>query len=144
MVAKVSIGGLQQARRVLRGIDRRLAREFDKHLKKAAQPIVVDARRNYNRFYTRRTGKTPRYGMRAVLYRGGSAIRIGGGRYGYAVGQEFGSSKHRYPQFRRATQHGGPVYFWPAMWKWEPRLEQFQRRAVASAVEYATRELSGR
>ena len=136
----VSVEGLADLRRDVRAFDKKLGYKLDNQLKKAAAPIRDQARRNYYEFYTRRRGRSPIGGITAVVTGGFVGLRLGGARYPYLLGQEWGSDRH--PQFFRAadaTTDG--VFFWRAVQDGMADLTGEMERAVDEAVTKVAREV---
>ena len=107
----VEVRGLAQFRRDLRSLDRKYRAGLDRELKRAAQPIARAARAAYRRIHPRRAGgKGSQRGIRAAGGAAGVRVVLGGSRYPYLLGQEWGG---RQPQFP-APARGG-YFFWPAI-----------------------------
>ena len=110
----IYIAGLKELRAALKAVEPGLQREMQRENKAFAARIVPRAQAAYNAVYPKPTSKQKRAGggrrkgavsqIRAVATQTSSGIRIGGARYRYMLGQEFGSNK--YPQFRPWTGPG--------------------------------------
>lgn len=108
---EIKVEGLGKFRSDLAAMGKEYRRGLDRELKAAAQPIVTKAKARYRREHPgRRGGKGSQRGIRASA--GGGKVRaiLGGRRYPYLLGQEFGSNK--YPQFPAWTGKKGR-FFWP-------------------------------
>ena len=115
----VRVVGLNRLRQGLRAMSPELRRGLDRELKRAANPIVADAKREYRRLHPRRRGgRGSQRGIRAQTGGGKVRVLLGSSRYPYLQGQEFGSS--RYPQFPRPNRDG--YFFWPAIRKGSDEL----------------------
>ena len=132
--SEIQIVGGREMRRALKRMDKQLVKDLNSELKAATEPIVQDARQRYYRFYRRRKGRSPK-GMRAKVSRGGAAVALGGKRYPYLAGQEWGASGGRYSQFPRRQQGGR--FFWPAlmdgMSELKPKVERIIGRSARRA-----------
>ena len=145
----IRIEGLADFQRDMRSADVTLRREFNKILRTAGDPIIEEAQRLYYQGnpasawphgWGRRTGRSLR-GIKTKTHFGGVALELGGGRYRYLLGQEWGS--YAYPQFgppRGASGDGRGTFFWPA---YKAGLADVQRN-VLSAMSRATATLAGR
>ena len=141
-IGVMSITGLADLRRTLRALDRRAVREFDKTLRLAVHPIVADARSRYyapTGRYQRRTGRTPRFGIRATTRGGAPAVTLGGRKYSYAIGQEWGSRTSKQFGLPRGSIYGEGTFLWPAIVAGREQLaidiEKQMRVAVAAAEQ---------
>jgi len=106
------VRGLGKLRSDLRKMGTEYRSALDKNLKAAAAPIVADAKRRYRQEHPRqRGGKGSQRGIRAAAGGGRVRVVLGGSRYPYLLGQEWGSS--RYPQFPKHSRQGH--FFWPAI-----------------------------
>ena len=110
-------------------MDRAAARDLNKILRAAGEPIVEQARRNYYsgvagtmrpQGYQRRTGRSLR-GIRGETSFGSVTVALGGSRWPWLLGQEWGSKKPGYRQRfgpPRGRWHAPPgragTFFWPA------------------------------
>lgn len=114
MTEAVYIAGLRELRNELKRIEPGLQREMQRENKSFAARMVPQVQSAYNAIYPKPTSKKKRAGggrrkgtvsqIRAVATQTSSGIRIGGARYRYMLGQEFGSNK--YPQFAPWTGPG--------------------------------------
>lgn len=114
MTEAIYIAGLRELRNELKRIEPGLQREMQRENKAFAARVVPRVQAAYNAIYPKPTSQKKRAGggrrkgtvsqIRAVATQTSSGIRIGGARYRYMMGQEFGSNK--YPQFRPWTGPG--------------------------------------
>lgn len=114
MVEPIYIAGLRELRNALKAVAPGLQRELQRENKAFAARVVPKAQAAYNAVYPKPDSKAKRSGggkrkgtagqIRAVATQTSSGVRIGGARYRYMLGQEFGSNKH--PQFRPWTGPG--------------------------------------
>lgn len=119
-----SIGrDIRKTRRELRKLSKEYRKAMDKNLKAAVKPIADDAKRRYRAIYAAKRGRGRRSkgsqrGIRSGQLRGSPAVFLGGQRYPYLQGQEWGSDF--YPQFpaRRPSKSGRGSdgnFWWPAI-----------------------------
>lgn len=93
------VRGLKELGQELRRIEPGMQREIQKVNKSAVKKIVPIVHRAYRGQY-RTSGRSLR-GIRATASQRRASITIGGARFPYLIGQEFGSNK--WPQFRPWT-----------------------------------------
>ena len=112
LVTIKQIKGLDYLRRDLRKLGKEYRSAFDKELKGAVAPIVRDAKLRYRKVYPRRRGgKGSQRGLRGSASGGNPRVILGGNRYRWVLGQEWGSNK--YPQFPPPATGG--TFFWPSV-----------------------------
>ena len=147
----VEIEGLADFQKDLGRADKVAKRRFNKVMRSAGDPIIDEARRLYYSGghglhpvgWGRRTGRSLR-GIRTTTHFGGFALELGGSRFPYLLGQEWGSKE--YPQFGpprggNFTARGNAgTFFWPA---WEGGREQVEARVLA-VLDEAVAILAGR
>lgn len=114
---------IKRLRRDLRKLGKEHRQAIDRELKAAAKPIADDAKKRYRVIYPPRRGRGRRSkgsqrGIRSGQLRGQPAVFLGGSRYPYLAGQEWGSNN--YPQFppRRPSKSGrgsAGNFWWPAI-----------------------------
>lgn len=112
MTEAIYIAGLRELRNELKRIEPGLQREMQRENKAFAARMVPKVQAAYSAVYPKansksrpnRRRKNTVNAIRAVATQTSSGIRIGGARYRYMLGQEFGSNK--YPQFRPWTGPG--------------------------------------
>lgn len=124
------VRGLRKLRSDLKEMGSEYRSALDKNLKKAAQPIVQDAKKRYRQEHPRRRGgRGSQRGIRAAAGGGRVRVVLGGGRYPYLLGQEWGSGK--YPQFPARSKEGH--FFWPAIRAGADRVTGDVQKALDSA-----------
>ena len=147
----VHIEGLAEFQKDIGRADKVAKRQFNKAMRSAGDPIIAEARNLYYagghglrpQGWGRRTGRSLR-GIRTTTHFGGIAIELGGSRYPYLLGQEWGSFVH--PQFgpprggNFTTQDNAGTFFWPA---WVGGREQLETR-VMLVLDEAVAILAGR
>lgn len=108
----VAIEGLAAFRRALKSISDELPKMLQKELKQAAESAADRARSRYARQFTRSGGRRGASGaskhtvatIRAAATQTSASVMLGGARYPWAAGQEFGSNRFR--QFFPYTERG--------------------------------------
>ena len=125
----VEVRGLAQFRRDLRKLGREYRAGLDRELKRAATPIAKQAKRTYRRIHPRRRGgRGSQRGIRAAAGGGRVRVILGGSKYPYLLGQEWGG---RQPQFPPATREG--YFFWPAIRDGADELTERTQAAIDKA-----------
>jgi len=124
------VRGLNALRSDLRKLGTEYRSALDKNLKAAATPIATDAKRRYRQEHPRRRGgRGSQRGIRAAAGGGRVRVVLGGAKYPYLLGQEWGSS--RFPQFPKPTREGH--FFWPAIRAGAQRVTGDVQKALDSA-----------
>ena len=119
-VTPIKIEGLAKFRRDLRAMGSEYRKGLDRNLKATVQPIVQKAKAQYRIEHPRRRGgRGSQRGIRGTATGGKVRVILGGTRYPYLLGQEFGSNK--YPQFPAWTNQKG-TFFWPEIRKGTGKL----------------------
>lgn len=130
----VEVRGLSQFRRDLRKLGREYRAGLDRELKRAAQPIANAAKKTYRTIHPRRRGgKGSQRGIRATAGGGRVRVVLGGSRYPYLLGQEWGGSQPQFPEVKR-----GGYFFWPAIVDGVDDLTENVERAIdkANALDF--------
>ena len=107
----ITITGLAKFRKQVKSLGGDFAKVLNREMKAIARPVEADARKRYGVLHPG-SGRSVR-GIRATTRRGGSAIALGGPKYPYLQGQEWGTHG-RFPQFPTPWGRSGR-YFWPAI-----------------------------
>lgn len=87
---RLTVDGLREFRRELRGIDRELPKELQRENKQFANEVAGMARAAYVGIYTQRSGAGAR-SIRGLATQTSAAVAIGTQRTPYMLGQEFGA-----------------------------------------------------
>lgn len=89
---RVTVDGLRDLQRDLRAIDRNLPKELRRANLEAAK-VVADATRES---FASRGGVAPKVApsVKALAQQRSASVKIGGARYPYALGSEFGGGKY--------------------------------------------------
>lgn len=96
----VVVEGLSEFRGALKAVSGELPKMLRLELKEAAEAAARRARERYAQNFgggtsRRRRGKGTAGTIRAVASQSGAGVSIGGARYPWVPGQEFGSNKYR-------------------------------------------------
>ncbi|MXY79123.1 MAG: hypothetical protein F4Y94_05420 [Chloroflexi bacterium] len=153
----IAIEGLHEFLRDLAAVDTQLRRDFNKVLRTAADPMVAAAHRYYMSgnpaspwpFPWGVTGRSLS-GIKAETHFGGVAFRLGGGRYRYLLGQEWGALPDtldsrgrrlggRFGPPRGRWHGGGGTFYYPA---WLEGIDDAEAE-IATALDRATATLAG-
>lgn len=96
----IDVVGLKDFQRELRQMDKAWAKELRVANKKAAEPIAKDTRSSF----ASRPGVAPKVAasVKVLAEQRSASIKIGGDKYPYAMGSEFGSI-----QFKQFPPHRG-------------------------------------
>lgn len=102
MDGRIEVQGLRDLQRELRAVDKGWPKELRLANKRAAE-LVADATRSS---FGRRPGVAPRVApsVKALAQQRSASVRIGGARYPFALGSEFGSV--RFEQFPAWSGNG--------------------------------------
>lgn len=94
-VDRIEVLGLRDLQRELRALDRTLPRELRKANLEAAEAVADATRASF----ASRPGVAPKVAasVKALAQQRNASVRIGGAKYPYALGSNFGS--HRFKQF---------------------------------------------
>ena len=98
----VIIPELGPLRRELRAVSKTAPKALQRTNKRVSEMLLPKVRSRYAARY--RAGRTQQRGIRAFGTQRAAGLRIGGARYPYLPGQEWGSK--RYPQFPPPTDRG--------------------------------------
>ena len=114
----VDIQGLGKLRKDLKAMGPEFRKGLDDELKAAVKPIADEAKASYRRIHPKRSGgKGSQRGIRHSASSGRVRVILGGTRYPYLLGQEWGSDRFKF--FPPATQRKPPkergYFFWPAV-----------------------------
>lgn len=109
MVAKIEVVGLRDLQKELRAIDKDFPKELRLANKEAAQ-VVADATRAS---FASRGGVAPKVAasVKALAQQRNASVKIGGARFPYALGSEFGGRARRTTQQFPPFQKGGYSLF---------------------------------
>ena len=129
----VQIPGLEDFRKTIRVVDRKLSSAFDRELRTAADPIRDKARAGYYQHsWQRVTGKSIQ-GIKSATKRGAVALTLGDARRPYLLGQEFGAGPE-HPQFPPFLGPEGRFFF-PAYHAGVEEIEERVGDAMGRAVK---------
>lgn len=91
-VDRIRVEGLRDLQRALRAVDAALPKELRQANKEAAEVVAGAARANF----AAGTGVAPKVvpSVKALAQQRSASVKIGGARYPYALGSEFGGGKY--------------------------------------------------
>lgn len=133
MTDNLRIEGIREFIGSLRAVDRSLPRELTRFNKEFAKTLVPKVQSVYRAHYpkagaVRRRSKNTAAQIRAVATQRSGGIRIGGSRYVYMPGQEFGSDRVR--QFAPRAPRGGR-FLYPTI---RAAMPDLRRRYVSEVL----------
>ena len=109
-----TIQGLAKFRKELKALGGDYVKALTREMQDIARPIEADSRRRYRSLHpVSRKNRRSERGIVATKRASGSAIRLGGKKYQYLQGQEWGTHG-RFPQFPKPWGRTGR-FFWPAI-----------------------------
>jgi hypothetical protein len=135
----IRIDGLTDFRRALGKIDRALGKRIGQINKATGEKVASKARAAYSNFYTTRRGRVPKSIKSSAAQR---EVKISLGRESvpYALGQEFGSNKHRqFFPWTGPSSKGGSAgrFFYPAIREETPGLVDDYLKALDEVAREA-------
>lgn len=125
----IKVEGLRDLQRALREIDRELPKELRRANLEAAQLIAEGTRRSF----ASRPGVAPKVvpSVKALAQQRSASVRIGGARFPFALGSEFGSIRFKqFPAWRGSAAAAG-YSLYPTIRSEGPRVIE----AYAAAVD---------
>ena len=140
-IVELNVQGLSKFRRELAKLDKDYRKAFDAELKAVVEPIKRDAQARYRVEHPRRRVKGRRSkgstrGIVAASGGGRARVIIGGNRFPYLLGQEWGTDG-KYPQFPPTTKNLPPdkrgYFFWPAVVAGRQRVFKGLTKAIDNA-----------
>lgn len=135
MVAEVRVEGLRELTKALRQVDKDLPKEVQRANKAIAESVADKTRASF----AGRGGVAPKVAasVKALASQRDAKVRIGGNRWPYAMGAEYGSLAFKQFDPWRGSHEGAGYSLWPTIRSQRTEIEDEFLRSIDAIARRA-------